>query len=147
MRDRLHLQAPYGIYIIVLWSIVLGLQNFIRLVYTLRVGANSLNADFLARFYFYQWFSFGLGIAFLVAAFGLWQRRNWGRQIFLAMVILFFATALYGLFSASDNNFDALVKWELAAQYLFSIALPWIYLNLKFVKEKFQTQRINDEKS
>jgi len=142
---RKFFDRPYGIYVLALWSIVLGLQNFIRLMYTFGINASGFGTMSLSRFYVYQWFSVILGVSFLVTAFGLWRRLNWGRIAFLIEVSLFFSIALFGVFSPNGNELTPIEKSGLTIQYSLSIILPWVYLNLAFVKDKFQFQRINDE--
>lgn len=140
---RKYFREPYGIYVVAVWSVVLGLQNFIRLVYTFQVGQERDVS--LTRVYIYQWFTMILGVIFLATAFGLWRRREWARKTFLLAVLLFFSVAIWGVFSSGGMGLTLTGKWELTIQYLLSIILPWIYLNLAFVKDKFQLQRINDE--
>ncbi len=128
-----YFRRPYGIYVIAVWALVLGLQNIARLIYTLAIDAGAP----LAQLYLYQWVSVAFSIAFIVAAFGLWNHKNWGRILFLAAAAFFFAIATFGVFSNHPTAMKPVAQWTLVARYAISIALPWIYLNLPFVKKPF----------
>lgn len=130
---RNYFSRPYGIYVIAVWALVLGLQNIARLIYTLAVSSGSPPA----QLYTYEWVSVAFSLIFLVATFGLWQRKNWGRWLFLAAVPLFFTVATFGVFFGNLGDISTATRWGLAARYAVSVALPWIYLNLTFVKNAF----------
>ncbi len=130
---RNYFSRPYGIYVIAVWALVLGLQNIARLIYTLTVNNGALPTEVRA----YQWVSVAFSVAFLGATVGLWQRKNWGRWLFLLAVPIFFIVATIGVFSANPADISPTARWGLAARYAVSIALPWVYLNLTFVKNAF----------
>ncbi len=130
---RNYFSRPYGTYIIAVWALVLGLQNIARLIYTLMVA----NGTPPAALYAYQWVSVAFSAAFLGATIGLWQRKNWGRRLFLAATPIFFGVAIFGVFAANPADISDAARWGLTARYIVSVALPWIYLNLTFVKNTF----------
>ena len=135
MRDRF--SAPYGTYVIAVWAVVLGLQNLVRLIYTLAVDNGGAAQS---RLFLYQWVSVLFSIAFIAAAVGIWQRKNWGRKLFLLSTPLFFAIAIFGVFTADKADISSLAQWSLSVRYAISIAIPWIYLNLPFVTHTFLKQ-------
>lgn len=148
---KLKLPHPhYGITVIALWSAVLGLQNAISLVYTWRLDNSAdVSADIpLAQFYVYQWVSVIFGVGFFMAAVGLWRLKNWGRIFFLIVGVVFFTTSMVGLFIAPPTDATLQTKALLGGRYLLSVALPFAYLNLPFVKTAFEAsskeQEIND---
>ncbi len=137
MRNRF--SAPYGTYVIAIWAAVLGLQNLARLIYTLATdGAGSRASE--AQLFIYQWIGVIFSIVFFAAAVGLWQRKNWGRRLFLFATPPFFALAIFGVFSSVTANLSPATQWGLAARYTISIAIPWIYLNLPFISQAFLTE-------
>ena len=137
---RNYFSRPYGIYVIAVWALVLGLQNIARLIYTLTVSTGVQPAGLYA----YQWASVAFSVAFLGATVGLWQRENWGRWLFLSIVPIFFVVATIGVFSANPADISTATRWGLTARYAASIALPWVYLNLTFVKNAFMTSLKKD---
>lgn len=134
MRNRF--SAPYGIYIIAVWSVVLSLQNLARLIYTLATDGTGSQAT-QSQLFFYQWIGMLFSIAFFVAAAGVWQRKNWGRKLFLLATSIFFAISIFGVFASTTADLSPLAQWSLAGRYAISIVIPWIYLNLPFVTQTF----------
>jgi hypothetical protein len=133
------LSQNYGIYIIAIWSAVLGLLNVIRLVYTLQLGPINIGANLpLAQLYLYQWVSVAFSVVFGVTAVGLWRRLNWARILFLIAALLFFVVSIIGLFNTSADAPPLEAKWVLGGRYFLSIVLPFVYLNLPFVRKAFQ---------
>jgi len=128
-----YFRRPYGIYVIAVWALILGLQDIVRLIYTLTVNIGTPPA----QLHVYQWASAAFSLAFVAAAIGVWQRKNWGRQLFLVAATLFFIVAIVGIFSNPPPNISAASRWGLTFRYAVSIAIPWIYLNLSFVKQPF----------
>ncbi len=126
-----------GLLTIALWAVVLGLLNFIRLVYTFSLAADPTLAP-QNRIYFYQWTTVIFGLAFFAAAWGVWQRANWGRRLFLGAVAAFFALSMAGVFSGRAAAPPPEARPWLIVRYALSIALPFAYLNLPFVKQSFQ---------
>ncbi len=137
MRNRF--SAPYGTYIIAIWSAVLGLQNLARLIYTLATDGTGSRAS-QAQLFTYQWISVVFSIIFFAAAVGMWQRKNWGRRLFLFATPPFFALAIFGVFSTTTADLPAASQWGLVTRYTISIVIPWIYLNLPFIAQAFLTE-------
>jgi len=125
-----------GIAIIAAWAVVLGLLNFVRLVYTFSLVDGSALAP-QGRVFVYQWAAAIFGLAFLAAAWGLWKRANWGRWLFLAVATGFFVTSIVGLFTAQVDAPPPEARPWLLARYILSIILPALYLNLPFIKQSF----------
>lgn len=128
-----------GIYIVAIWSAVLGLLNLIRLLLTFSIDSPELLKDMsLPQFYLYQWACLIFGLGFLGATVGLWRRRNWARVLFLGIALVFFVTAMAGLFVSAPADPSVASRLIRGGRYLLSIILPFIYLNLPFVKDKFK---------
>lgn len=127
-----------GITIIALWAVVLGLLNIVRLVYTFSLAADPALAP-QNRIYFYQWTTVIFGLAFFAAAWGVWQQANWGRLLFLGAVAAFFALSMAGVFNGQAAAPPPAARPWLVFRYALSIALPFAYLNLPFVKQSFQS--------
>jgi len=127
-----------GLLTIALWAVVLGLLNFIRLVYTFSSAADPALAP-QNRIYFYQWTTTIFGLAFFAAAWGVRQRANWGRLLFLGAVAAFFALSMVGVFSGQAAAPPPEARPWFVVRYALSIALPFVYLNLPFVKQSFQS--------
>ncbi len=132
------LPARYGIYIIAVWSAVLGLLNLIRVVYTLSDTVITDAGGVWLNLFVYRGAHLLFGILFLVAAAGLWLHRNWGRRLFLVCIVFFFGVSLNGLFTPSAQTLPARQKWWLGGRYLLSIVLAVAYLNLPAVARRFQ---------
>ncbi len=137
MRNRF--SAPYGTYIIAIWSAVLGLQNLARLIYTLATDGTGSRAS-QTQLFIYQWIGVIFTIIFFAAAGSIWQRKNWGRRLFLFATPPFFALAIFGVFSSTTADLSTASQWGLVIRYAISIAIPLVYLNLPFVTQAFLTE-------
>jgi len=132
------LRQNYGIYIIALWSFVLGALNLLRLFYTSGIGFEQFEVQApVAQVHIYQWVSLIFGVLFLAAAFGLARIKNWGRLLFFVAAILYFVISIYGVWVTDISDLSAQAKLLLTGRYALSIVLPLIYLNLPFVKKIF----------
>ena len=132
------LRQNFGVYIIALWSLVLGALNLIRLFYTSGLGFSQFDVQITGPLlYVYQWVSLIFGLLFLAAAFGLLRIKNWGRLLFFAAATLYFIISIFGVWATDLGNLPAPQKMLLTTRYAFSIILPLIYLNLPFVKAIF----------
>ena len=132
------LRQNFGVYIIALWSLVLGALNLIRLFYTSGLGFSQFDVQITGPLlYVYQWVSLIFGLLFLAAAFGLLRIKNWGRLLFFAAATLYFIISIFGVWATDLGNLPAPQKTLLTTRYAFSIILPLIYLNLPFVKAIF----------
>ncbi len=132
------LRQNFGIYIIALWSLVLGALNLIRLFYTSGVGFSQFDVQISGPLlYVYQWVSLIFGLLFLAAAFGLSRIKNWGRLLFFAAATLYFIVSIFGVWVTDLGDLPLQQKILLTGRYLLSIVLPLIYLNLPFIKAIF----------
>jgi cell division protein FtsW (lipid II flippase) len=132
------IRQNYGIYIIALWAIVLGVQNLTNL---LLISSSTQNAitqtPSASSILFYQLVSVGFSLGFFVASVGLWRKANWGRFLFLITVVLFFMVSTVGLFTPRFNTPTTQEKWWLSTRYALSTILPLVYLNWGPVKDRF----------
>jgi len=120
------------------WSAVLGLQNFIRVVYTLSNTVTTDVGGLWLNLSIYRGTHALFGVLFLAAGAGLSLRRNWGRRLFLVSIIFFFGLSLNGLFTPGAQALTTSQKWWLGGRYLLSILLAVLYLNLPSVARRFQ---------
>lgn len=135
------IRRNYGIYIIAIWSLVLGGQNLSRLL-IISASLQGLGSSAPSPLYgVYQ----GVGavsaifsLGFFAAAIGLWRIANWGRILFLVTVISFFIVSTIGLFAPELSNPTIGQKWILGIRYALSAFLPLAYLNLEPVKTRFK---------
>ncbi len=132
------LRQNYGIYIITLWSVVLGMQNLSNLLGITLSTRDLAPTDSPASFLAYQWISLGFSLAFFVVAVGLWRKANWGRVSFLIVTMLFFIVSTIGLLTPQLSGPTTPEKWWLGGRYVISTILPFVYLNLEAVKIKFK---------
>lgn len=133
-----HLYQNYGRIIISLWAFVLGAQNAgTLLILSASVQGNTL-VEASIWFRIYQVASVGFTLAFIAAAVGLWQYRNWGRRLFLVTAVVFFMVSLIGIFTLQQGSLSTGETWFQSFRYIISTLLPLAYLNLPNVKAKFQ---------
>jgi hypothetical protein len=117
---------------------VLGVQNLANLLVVSELEPSQSTLPPWI-FFLYQWLSLGFSLGFFVAAVGLGRRSNWGRWLFLAVVMLFFTVSMVGLLTPHFGGPTTVEKWGLGARYVLSVGLPLIYLNLEPVKNRFRT--------
>jgi len=129
------IRQNYGLYVIAIWSVVLGVQNLVNLLLvSLSIRGISTSPLVLV----YQGVSGIFSLGFFVAAVGLWRRASWGRILFLITVVLFFIVSTAGLFTPELNSPTIGQKWSLGLRYTLSAILPFVYLNLGDIKNKFK---------
>ena len=132
------LRQNFGVYIIALWSLILGALNLLRLFYTSGVGFSQFQVQISGPLlYVYQWASLIFGLLFLAAAFGLLKIKNWGRLLFFAAATLYFIISIFGVWVTNPGDLPFQQKLLLTGRYALSIILPLIYLNLPFIKAIF----------
>jgi hypothetical protein len=131
-----NIQQNYGIYIVALWSIVLGLQNLSNLV-IITLSLQGLPQATSTAILIYRLVSGIFSLGFFVVAVGLWRLAHWGRLGFMAVATLFFVVSIWGLFQPELSDVADQQKWLLIIRYLVSAFLPLMYLNLNSIKEKF----------
>jgi hypothetical protein len=84
-------------------------------------------------------FSLGFG----ASAIGLWQQRNWGRRLFLWMIVFWFGLNMLGLFvpellfSANQSQTTSSLVLN-GLRFVVGLILPLWYLNLPHIKVLFQ---------
>jgi hypothetical protein len=88
------------------------------------------------------WLIFGLnvifGLGFAASAYGLWRKRNWGRLLFLGIIVAWSAFNIIALFS-SQPAYSAGSRAVNSLRYLVGPVVSWWYLNLARIKHQFQT--------
>jgi hypothetical protein len=135
------LRQNYGIFIVGLWSTVLGVQNLSSAFLVAPVDQSFANAGPILV---YRGLSGIFSLAFFAAAIGLLWRQHWGRILFQVAVIAFFAVSMFGLLASASNSFSPDQMWLQGGRFALSIVLPVIYLNWSPVKAKFnQPQKDN----
>jgi hypothetical protein len=82
-----------------------------------------------------------LAVGFGASAYGLFQRYNWGRRLFLGVVTVWAGFNLIALFAPSlilnePYTVNSLIFNGL--RYIIGFFLPWWYLNLPHIKILFQ---------
>jgi hypothetical protein len=88
---------------------------------------------------------FGLGFA--VSAYGLWQRYNWGRILFLWLIVSWSGLNLFAIYSPylsprQDFSFDGALISTL--RFGFAVILSLVYFNLPQVKDLFRLDPAED---
>ena len=138
-------RITWGISIFALWAFILALV----------AAANVLLLSKVAELYGYEteiqgrvWLIFILntlfGLGFAASAYGLWQRRNWGRLLFLWIIVIWSFSNVVALFmpdSPFSSNMRPTISNKVLESIRFSIgpvASLW-YLNLARVKCLFSS--------
>jgi len=143
------IRQNYGIYIIALWSVILGAQNLTNLLLiSLSTQGEPAGGASVSLVLLYQLLSVGFSLSFFIAAVGLWVKANWARVLFLVTVSLFFVVSFIGLLAPQLDTPTTAQKWLLGVRYTLSAALPLVYLNWGPIKDKFNPtfeSEINDD--
>ncbi len=83
---------------------------------------------------------FGLGFA--GSAYGLWKQRNWGRVLFLWLIVIWSGLNLAALLifpnSLSDQDYTSSGILLNIARFAFEMFISLVYLNLPPVKARFK---------
>ena len=127
----------YGIRIIVVWAVVLGVQNLVTLFILSESIRGFIPTEAAPWITVYQITSVLFSLAFFAAAVGLWRLQPWGRQLFLVTAILFFLVSLFGVYTIQQDQIDSSQRWLRSIRYIISTLLPLAYLNMAEVKARF----------
>lgn len=87
------------------------------------------------------------GMGFAVSAYSLWKRYNWGRILFMWLMVSWSGLNLFALHSPylsprQDLSFDGVLISSLRLG--FGIVLSLVYFNLPGVKERFTLNLAED---
>ncbi|MDX1522311.1 MAG: hypothetical protein R3264_11835 [Anaerolineae bacterium] len=130
----------WGIVVLALWAVVLVLVIITSLL-QVTVSAELYRSPALVWLVYVIFSAFALAFGF--SAFGLWQRYNWGRVLFLGAIGVWSVLNLIFLFRP-----DLLVETApphstrniifSVARHLVGFILPLWYLNLAHIKSMFR---------
>jgi hypothetical protein len=142
---RFSVSPTFSIRLLAVWAAVLAILPFANLLLLTQVVELSSN-QFISQTQ--TWLIFGLqstfGAIFAASAYGLWQKHNWGRVLFLWACVIWFGVNIFSLFVPNIVALAA-VQQPLTGSILkgtrFAVALflPVWYLNRPVVKEIFAT--------
>lgn len=128
----------WGIRILAIWAGILAflaLANLLILTRVVETGGYEPESRGLI------WLIFGLnvifGLGFAAGAYGLWRKRNWGRLLFLGVVVAWSAFNIFALFS-SQPAFSTGERVLNGLRYLVGPVVSWWYLNLAHIKSQFK---------
>ncbi len=142
----MNLKRPisWGVIIIALWSLILGLLTLAGLLRFSQVVSQvsvSSESQIWILFVAYTLFTIGFGLS----TYGLWQFQSWGRRLFLWTVGAWAIFGVMGLlrvngFSiAPERTYTVTEIVVNLIRYLAGFILPLLYLNLGHIKPLFQT--------
>ena len=133
----------WGIWICAGWSLalaVLAVANLLQL--TLAAGLYSDVYGAQARLWLVFVLNIAFGLAFVACAFGLWQKQNWGRLLFIGTIIAWSAFNLLAVL-LRDVVYSSVVESTPAGaavntiRFALGLFLPLLFLNLPRVKALF----------
>ena len=131
----------WGIYLFAIFSLILALIAVVRLlilIQTVELYSDEFGNQTLVWIIFVLNSLFGLGFA--ASAYGLWKRYNWGRILFMWLIVSWSGLNLFAIYSPyfsprQDLSFDGAMISSL--RFGFGIILSLVYFNLPRVKELF----------
>lgn len=137
--------GSWGILLLTLWAVILTLLALARLL--LLTQAVELFSDQFGT-QMQIWIIFILnalfGVGFGASAYGLWRRHNWGRILFLWLIVIWSASNLFALFlnfinpaAASLAPIDMFLG---LLQGILGAIIPLWYLNIPRIKNLFHMQ-------
>ncbi len=137
-------RGSWGILFLALWALVLAIVAFSRmLLLAAVVGVTTQETISQGQIWTIFMLNALFGLGFVASAYGLWVRRNWGRLLFIGMIIVWAGFYLVALFIpitlSSTRDFSVLELAINLTPYIFgSVAAVW-YLNLAYIKALFDT--------
>ena len=133
----------WGILIFMLWALILAMLAIANLLLLSQaVELYSDEAGNQSR----VWLIFGLnvcfGLGFGLSAYGLWERRNWGRVLFLWCLVIWSGFNLAALFLprllfASVRDYSAGGLAANSIRFAVGLLVSLWYLNLPRIKTLF----------
>ncbi len=143
--------TKWGVRLLSVWAFVLAalsLANLLLLTQTV---------EFISDQYGNQgrvWLIFGFGIIFAVAfgasGYGLWQQKNWGRLLFLWIIVIWFGFNLLALLApgliysnTTPRNTTAVITNGLRLS--LALVIPLWYLNRPQIKAVFLQNSLETE--
>ncbi len=135
--------GSWGIYIFALWALALAVTAFARLLLLTKANElyqNTADNQGLLWLIFIMSSLFGLGFA--GSAYGLWKQRNWGRVLFLWLIVIWSGLNLMALLifpsSLSDQDYTISGLLLNVARFAFAMLISLAYFNLAPVKARFK---------
>ncbi|MFQ5611055.1 MAG: hypothetical protein ACE5H9_02880 [Anaerolineae bacterium] len=144
MNEHPPISRSFGLWVIVGWSIVVVFEIAARLWLLVNIpGLMSLPTRNLIVLFVIV--DVGFIIGFLVAAYGLARRLEWGRRLFIALSIVRFGVLTFGLFlpgviSSQAGSLRPGQQGWLLGRYAASLVLPVWYLSLAHIRARFKDQ-------
>lgn len=141
--------GSWGILIFTVWSLVLTLlaaAKVLLLSKAVDLETNMYGTQTAAWFILVS--NVMLGIGFAASTYGLWRRRDWGRLLFMGMILIWFGANLAMMFMPgaavrpSDQGIDPRLINGL--RFAVGLILSLIYLNLPRVKALFNGHTTED---
>jgi hypothetical protein len=137
--------GSWGVFIFMLWAIILAFVAFARmLLLTKAVELYSNEAGNQTQVWTIFIINGFLGLGFGGSAFGLWQRDNWGRILFLWVVTIWSGFSLVALFFVNPllyaGEYSLVDIVTNGLRVLVGLIISLWYFNLPYVKAFFQTK-------
>ena len=90
------------------------------------------------------WFNFLLNVilvlGFGASTYGLWGRRNWGRVLFLWLVVIWAGSNMIALLANPDQNHTIGALLINGLRFAVSAFIPLLYFNLPHIKTAFHSK-------
>lgn len=142
---NLSISPTWGIRLLALWALILAI---LAAGYLLVLSAS---VELYSNVYHNQaqvWFIFllnvGFSVGFAAGAFGLWRQLNWGRVLFLWLIVVWNGVNLLSVLApgflalnVQESPLDLAIN---LIRYGVALLIPLIYLNLPRIKACFAGQ-------
>jgi hypothetical protein len=136
MINRLSIPPTWGIRVIAVWSLVLALlavAHLLVLSAASAVGELQTAIPIWVVFLLNALFVAGFG----VSAVGLWRIFEWGRRVFLGLIILWSVFNFASLAVQSNTPLASQTLLYDLLRYVLALVVPLIYLNLPNIRHQF----------
>lgn len=144
---KFSLPPRWGIRIVAVWAVILAV---LAISYLLLLSVSIELYSNLYQNQVYVWIIFMLNVGFTVgfsaSAYGLWQQQNWGRVLFLWLIVIWTGVNLLSLL-VPDLFLTSVQRPALALtldliRYAVALFVPLVYLNLPHIKTCFASQPV-----
>ncbi len=138
-------QLAWGISAFVLWAAILAFLAFANVLLLSKVAELQESDPALQRqLWLIIFLNVGFGLGFALSAYGLWQRRNWGRTLFLWIVVIWSLVNVIALFAPggwlpSNEVYSTGSRLLKGLRFTIGPAASLWYFNLPRVKYLFNT--------
>ena len=134
--------GTWGIFILMLWALIMVFLAVAEMLGLMAIAEFGVDAGGPSPTQI--WITFFLNILFMfgfgASVYGLYQRRNWGRVIFLWSITIWSGVniiALFILWHYVGQKFTVTAITANVLRYVVSLLLPLWYLNLSHIKMMF----------